>query len=119
VLVAAGSPSPDWRLHWPIFAAALVAQFTFDLGSSAARAAALGVSIRPHLPAVGLAYLVDLALAPLGLLVAYAANPIVPTPSCSRCRCSGLIGFFAASDADGRPRRGARARVSRDGAPTG
>ena len=95
VLVAAGSPSPDWRLHWPIFAAALVAQFAFDLGSSAARAAALGVSIRPHLPAVGLAYLVDLALAPLGLLVAYAAYPDRPYAFLLALPLLGLIGFFA------------------------
>ena len=95
VLVAAGSPSPDWRLHWPIFAAALVAQFAFDLGSSAARAAALGVSIRPHLPAVGLAYLVDLALAPLGLIVAYAAYPDRPYAFLLALPLLGLIGFFA------------------------
>jgi HD-GYP domain-containing protein (c-di-GMP phosphodiesterase class II) len=95
VLVAAGSPSPDWRLHWPLFAAALAAQFTFDLGSSAARAASLGVSIRPHLPAVGLAYLVDLALAPLGLVVAYAAFPGRPYAFLLALPLLGLIGFFA------------------------
>jgi HD-GYP domain-containing protein (c-di-GMP phosphodiesterase class II) len=95
LLVAAGSPSPDWRQHWPLFAAALVAQFVFDLGSSAARAASLGVSIRPHLPAVGLAYLVDLALAPLGLLVAYAAFPDRPYAFLLALPLLGLIGFFA------------------------
>jgi HD-GYP domain-containing protein (c-di-GMP phosphodiesterase class II) len=95
VLVAAGGPSPDWRVHWPLFAAALAAQFTFDLGSSAARAASLGVSIRPHLPAVGLAYLVDLALAPLGLLVAYAAFPDRPFAFLLALPLLGLIGFFA------------------------
>ena len=95
VLVAAGSVSPDWRLHWPIFAAALAAQFAFDLGSSAARAASLGVSIRPHLPAVGLAYLVDIALAPLGLVVAYAAYPDRPYAFLLALPLLGLIGFFA------------------------
>jgi len=95
VLVAAGDPSPDWRRHWPLFAAALAAQFTFDLGSSAARAAALGVNIRPHLPAVGLAYLVDLALAPLGLVVAYAAFPDRPYTVLLALPLLGLIGFFA------------------------
>jgi HD-GYP domain-containing protein (c-di-GMP phosphodiesterase class II) len=95
VLVAAGSVSPDWRLHWPLFAAALAAQFIFDLGSSAARAASLGVSIRPHLPAVGLAYLVDIALAPLGLVVAYAAYPDRPYAFLLALPLLGLIGFFA------------------------
>ena len=95
VLLAAGQPDPDWRAHWPVFVLALAAQFAFDFANSAARAAALGVSIRPHLPAVGLVYLVDVALAPLGLLVAYAAAPERPYAFLLALPLLGLIGFFA------------------------
>jgi putative nucleotidyltransferase with HDIG domain len=94
VLVAAGEPPADWHSNWPVFAAALAAQFAFDLLSSTARGLALGVSVRPHLPAVGLAYLVDLALAPIALALAYAARErefafLLAVP------LLGLFAFFA------------------------
>lgn len=94
VLLAAGSPSADWRAHWRVFVLALAAQFLFDFGSSVARARALGVSIRPHLPAVGFAYLVDLALGPLALLIAFATTDR-PYAFLLALPLLGLFGFFA------------------------
>jgi len=88
VLVAAGNPSPDWRLHWPLFAAALAAQFTFDLGSSAARAASLGVNIRPHLPAVDSRTSSTSRSLLSGSSSRTRRSPIVHTRFCSPCRCS-------------------------------
>jgi len=95
VLLAAGTPAPDWRAQSPLFAIALGAQFALDLTSSAMRARALGVSLRPHLPAVGLAYLVDLSLAPLGLVVAYAGAGGREYAFLLALPLLGLIGFFA------------------------
>jgi HD-GYP domain-containing protein (c-di-GMP phosphodiesterase class II) len=95
VLVAAGEPAADWRAHWPVFALALAAQFAFDFASSAARAAGLGVALRPHLPAVALAYGVDLALSPLGLVVGFAAMADRDYAFLLALPLIGLIGFFA------------------------
>jgi putative nucleotidyltransferase with HDIG domain len=94
VLVAAGEPSADWRVHLPVFAAALAAQFAFDFASSTVRGRALGVSIRPHLPALGLAYLVDLALAPIALGLAYAGRER-PFAFMLALPLFGLFAFFA------------------------
>ena len=73
VLVAAGAQDFRWS-HWPIYVAALVAQFVFD-GAAAVwwSWAVEGVSPRVQLPLLGWVYLVDAALAPLGLLIAASA----------------------------------------------
>lgn len=72
VLAAAGSPSPTLR-HLPIMAGALAAQFAFDFVSSAARGFALGISPAAVVRALGPAWLVDMALTPLGFALAYAS----------------------------------------------
>ncbi len=73
VLAAFGSPSPTLG-HLPLIAIALAAQFTVDFASSAARGfAALGIGPRELARALGPAWLVDLALTPLGLALAYAS----------------------------------------------
>jgi len=60
--------------HWPIYAAALGAQFAIYFGSTAIRQwAALGVRPKVHLRAMASVYVIDLGLAPIGLAVAFAA----------------------------------------------
>ncbi|MCW2990069.1 MAG: metal dependent phosphohydrolase [Solirubrobacterales bacterium] len=70
VLAAAGAPGPTLD-HWPIFVFALAAQLVFDIGSSIAREwAGLGLAPALQLRLMGLVAAVDVALAPVGLLVA-------------------------------------------------
>jgi HD-GYP domain-containing protein (c-di-GMP phosphodiesterase class II) len=57
-----------------VYVAALAAQFGADLASTLVRERrALGISLRRLVPMAAIAYGVDLALAPLGLLAAFAA----------------------------------------------
>ena len=73
VLAAAGAPEPRAGIL-PILALALLAQFGFDLAGSAARAClGLGISFRSLLRALGPAWLVDGALTPVGLALAFTA----------------------------------------------
>jgi putative nucleotidyltransferase with HDIG domain len=73
VLAAFGSPSPTLS-HLPLIALAVAAQFALDFASSATRGfAALGIGPRELARALGPAWLVDLALTPLGLALAYAS----------------------------------------------
>ena len=72
VLAAAGSPTPV-LLHLPFVAVAVAAQFALDFASSAARGFALGIGPRALVRAMGPAWLVDLALTPLGFGLAYAS----------------------------------------------
>jgi len=73
VLAAAGNPRPT-PVHIPIVCAALMAQFAFDFTGSATRGCiGLGVSPRAVIRAAGPAWLVDAALTPLGLALAYSS----------------------------------------------
>jgi hypothetical protein len=73
VLLVWGEGAPRWSL-WPVYVAALAAQFGADLASTLLRERrALGISLRRLVPMAAIAYGVDLALAPLGLLAAFAA----------------------------------------------
>lgn len=73
VFVLAGEPGPVWR-HWPVFVLAFVVQTAFDAASSGARARlAFGMPVFAQLRLAAPAYLVDAALAPVGLLLAIAA----------------------------------------------
>ena len=75
VLIAAGEGPADWS-RWPVYAAALAAQFLFDYASASVREwLALGISPRAHLRFAAWACSVDLALAPIGLLAATSAGP--------------------------------------------
>jgi HD-GYP domain-containing protein (c-di-GMP phosphodiesterase class II) len=71
VLALAADRSPHWSA-WPLYVAALAAQFAVDSGVTWIREAGLGA---PHarLRTQGLSYAVDAGLAPIGLLVAFAA----------------------------------------------
>ena len=74
VLWAAGAPELAWR-HWPVYVAALVAQLATDFAVSAAHdRLAYGVSIRSRVRFALPVYVVDVSLAPVGLLVAFAAR---------------------------------------------
>jgi HD-GYP domain-containing protein (c-di-GMP phosphodiesterase class II) len=74
VLILAGEPDAAWQ-DWPLYLTALGAQFAFDLVSSFAREKlAFGVSARVVLGFLAWVFLVDLLLAPIGLLAAFAAD---------------------------------------------
>jgi HD-GYP domain-containing protein (c-di-GMP phosphodiesterase class II) len=73
VIVLAGADRFSWS-QWPVYAAALLAQFVFDAGGTVI-SSWIGEGIKPRvqLPLLTWLYVVDLALAPLGLLIAAAA----------------------------------------------
>jgi putative nucleotidyltransferase with HDIG domain len=73
VLSLAGAGGPAWA-DWPIYLAALAAQFGLDLLVSTIRGRlGLGLALRAHLRELGLVYAVDALLAPIGLLAAFAS----------------------------------------------
>jgi len=73
VLALAGEPEPRLS-HWPIYLAALGAQFALDYGSSALREwSALGVAPKVQFRAMGWAWMIDGGLSTIGLAVAFAA----------------------------------------------
>lgn len=73
VLSAAHGLPLRWSA-WPIYVAALGAQFAFDAAAGSIANAAHEIELRKSLPVLTWAYSVDLALAPLGLAVAFAAR---------------------------------------------
>jgi HD-GYP domain-containing protein (c-di-GMP phosphodiesterase class II) len=74
VLSFAGAASPAWT-YVPLYLGALLAQFAADFATSALWAGtAFGVSLRDHARTVRVAFFVDAALAPIGLVVAIAAG---------------------------------------------
>ena len=94
VLWAYGERPVSWS-EWPIFLAALVAQFAVELGSIAVHEAIVGrVSIRAVLPHLVRTQIVDAALASAGLAIAFAAVQthfavLLALP------LAGLLGVFA------------------------
>ena len=73
VLGIAGESAPNLR-SWPIYLAALGAQFALDFASTAIRQwAALGVPPKIHLHSMVSVYVIDLGLAPVGLAIAFAS----------------------------------------------
>ena len=74
VLVLAGGPGPSWG-DWPLYAAALAAQFAGDLGSGTLREwLELGVPPQLQLRGLGYVWFIDIALSPIGLLAAIASG---------------------------------------------
>jgi putative nucleotidyltransferase with HDIG domain len=71
VLIAAGATVPEWS-DWPVYLAALAAQFALDFANVVRAAVALGIRIRALIDELRTVYLVDLLLAPIGLLAAFA-----------------------------------------------
>jgi HD-GYP domain-containing protein (c-di-GMP phosphodiesterase class II) len=75
VLGLAGEGPPALS-RWPLYVLALAAQFAFDFASSAAREwLTLGVPPKVQLRAMVWVYVIDVALAPIGLAVAFASSP--------------------------------------------
>lgn len=74
VLTAAGVVGPSWH-EWPIYVAALAAQFLMDFVGGSTRAW-LALGVRPHLQLRTVAYVwaIDAALSPIGLLAAFAST---------------------------------------------
>ena len=87
VLAAAGAQVPDWD-DWPIYVAALAAQFAVDFVAAAVRErGSLGTSPAELLRVLPWVWAVDTLLAPAGLLAAFASESfdyafllIVPLP---------------------------------------
>jgi HD-GYP domain-containing protein (c-di-GMP phosphodiesterase class II) len=68
-----GARAPEWG-NWPVYAGALAAQFAVDYAVSAVRGwFVAGVGPLTQARHIGLAHLVDAALAPIGLVVAFVA----------------------------------------------
>jgi HD-GYP domain-containing protein (c-di-GMP phosphodiesterase class II) len=59
---------------WPVYVAALLAQFAFDFGNALLNATANRVPFAKVTSAMRLIYIVDAALAPVGLVVAFATR---------------------------------------------
>jgi putative nucleotidyltransferase with HDIG domain len=78
VLIVAGAQVFAWS-EWPIYAFALLAQFGFDFAATTLRARLIdGSSPRENLRLLAPVYALDAALAPIGLLVTYAAIEVGP-----------------------------------------
>jgi putative nucleotidyltransferase with HDIG domain len=103
VLVAAGAQTPDWT-DWPIYVLALAAQFLSDACISSARMyMALRIPPRQLLRELPKSYLVDLLLAPIGLLAAFAARD-EPYAVLLLLPLAGLF-LLAAAEREGRVER--------------
>jgi HD-GYP domain-containing protein (c-di-GMP phosphodiesterase class II) len=73
VIVLAGAETFSWT-HWPVYIAAILAQVLFDMIASIAWSwIGEGIDPRVQLPLLVWVYLVDLTLAPLGLVIASAS----------------------------------------------
>jgi HD-GYP domain-containing protein (c-di-GMP phosphodiesterase class II) len=64
---------PRWNA-WPVYGLAIAAQFTFDFGAVWLWLRGIGLARGMKLKEFGSVYAVDLALAPVGLLLAFATN---------------------------------------------
>jgi HD-GYP domain-containing protein (c-di-GMP phosphodiesterase class II) len=78
VLIVADAQVFSWD-QWPIYVGALLAQFAFDFTATAIRARLIdGSAPREELRLLAPVYGLDAALAPIGLLVAYASLQLSP-----------------------------------------
>lgn len=78
VLIAASAQLFSWG-DWPIYAIALLAQLAFDFAAATFRTWLIdGTSPRAELRLIAPVYALDVALAPVGLLAAFAATEIDP-----------------------------------------
>jgi signal transduction histidine kinase len=74
VLGLAGATEPDWQ-DWPVYVAALAAQIACDLVAATLREwLGRGVAPRVQVGVLAWAYAVDVLLAPVGLLAAFASE---------------------------------------------
>ncbi len=78
VLIVTGAQVFSWD-EWPVYAIALLAQFAFDFVVTAVRMRLIeGSSPRSELRLIAPVYTLDAALAPIGLLAAFAAIELGP-----------------------------------------
>jgi HD-GYP domain-containing protein (c-di-GMP phosphodiesterase class II) len=81
ILIVAGAQIFSWT-DWPVYVLALFAQFAFDFGATATRMRLIeGSSPRVELRLIVPVYALDAALAPIGLLAAFAAIELGPAVS--------------------------------------
>jgi HD-GYP domain-containing protein (c-di-GMP phosphodiesterase class II) len=73
VIALAGGLPLRWSA-WPIYLAAMLAQLAFDFGNAMLNALANRVTLSELMHFVGLAYVVDAALAPIALALAFATH---------------------------------------------
>lgn len=94
VLGLAGESAPNLQ-RWPLYLAALAAQFALDFAVTAARQwITLGVPPRIHLRAMSSVYAIDAGLAPVGLAVAFASTSS-PAGVLLAMPLIALLGVFA------------------------
>jgi HD-GYP domain-containing protein (c-di-GMP phosphodiesterase class II) len=74
IVIAAAHGLPLRWSAWPIYVGALGAQLAFDAAAGTIANAAHDIELRKSLPVLAWAYSVDLALAPRGLAIAFAAR---------------------------------------------
>jgi putative nucleotidyltransferase with HDIG domain len=78
VILVAGAEVFSWS-QWPVYLLALLAQFAFDFAATTLRAALIdGASPGSQLRLIWPVYLLDAALAPIGLLAAFGALKLGP-----------------------------------------
>jgi HD-GYP domain-containing protein (c-di-GMP phosphodiesterase class II) len=94
VLALVGEQAPDWTA-WPIYLAALLAQYAFEFASCAVRERLVG-GLKPRVLAQLMArsQLADAALAPVGLAFAFA-TPGSPLGALLALPLVGLLRVFA------------------------
>ena len=94
VLSVGGVTSPSWE-HWPLYLLALAAQFAGDtLAGTLRERLVLGVRPKLQLRMIGLVFLVDILLTPIGLLAALVAVD-APLAFLLVLPLAGLLRIFA------------------------
>ena len=94
VIAAAGIGEPSLA-DWPVFVAALAAQFTFDVAAATPREwFGLGISPRTQVDSTAWTFLVDAVLSPVGLALALVSVD-QPYAFVLGLPLIGLIGLFA------------------------
>jgi putative nucleotidyltransferase with HDIG domain len=95
VLVALGAQDFAWS-NWHVYVAALAAQCAFDFLATSARAWLIdGTRPAAILPVIAPVYALDAALAPIGLLVAFAAVELGPGMSLLVLPLAGVLAILS------------------------
>ena len=95
VLIVAGAQVFSWD-HWPVYVVALLAQFAFDFLSITLRMRLIeGPSSWAELRLIAPAYGLDAALAPIGLVVAFAAIELGPPVCLLVIPLAGVLAFLS------------------------
>jgi len=95
VLILAGTQVFSWE-DWPVYVLALLAQFVFDFASITVRMRLIeGPSSWAELRMIAPAYGLDAALAPIGLVVAFAAIELGPAACLLVIPLSAVLAFLS------------------------